>query len=168
MPVSTVVVVTALLEHRTYGFGARSCRLGGHWDHVRDRSGRTYLTKAMSQLRACSITDDEWHMLLAEMDRLLKDAEAGRLNFDTTHTKGVVCKAASVSDVLEARLDLTVNLDGERRYLRLYFSEPDDEEGLLLSLSFRHKRGGKVGLVEQNGQIAEAQERFEVWTLTRQ
>lgn len=160
--------MTGLLEHRTYGFGARSCHLGGHWRHVSDRSGRPYLTKAMSELRAGSITDDEWQMLLAEMDALLKDAEAGRLNFDTTYTKGVVCRAASASDVLEARLDLTVTLDGERRLLRLYFSEPDDEEDLLLSLSFRHKRSGRLGLAEQDGHIAEAQERFDSWVRARE
>ncbi|ERH18071.1 hypothetical protein HMPREF1549_02079 [Actinomyces johnsonii F0510] len=80
--------------------------------------------------------------------------------------KGVVCKAQSAHDVLEARLELTVNLDGEQRHLRLYFTEPDDEDRLLLSLSFRHKRGGKRGLEEQDDHIAEAQRRFESWAQT--
>ena len=121
----------------------------------------------MSELRACGISDHEWQMLLAEVQQLLQDAEAGRLNFDTTYTKGVVCKAQSAHDVLEARLELTINLDGEQRHLRLYFSEPDDEDRLLLSLSFRHKRGGRSGLEEQDLHIAEAQERFESWSQTR-
>jgi len=60
----------------------------------------------------------------------------------------------------------TVNLDGEQHHLRLYFSEPDDEDRLLLSLSFRHKRGGKRGLEEQDEHIAEAQRRFESWAQT--
>ena len=64
-------------------------------------------------------------------------------------------------------MELTVNLDGEQHYLRLYFSEPDDEDRMLLSLSFRHKRGGIIGLEEQNEHIAEAQERFESWAQTR-
>ena len=105
-------------------------------------------------------------MLLAEVQQLLRDAEAGRLNFDTTYSKGIVCKAQSAHDVLEARLELTVNLDGEQRHLRLYFTEPDDEDRLLLSLSFRHKRGGKRGLEEQDEHIAEAQRRFESWAQT--
>ena len=83
------------------------------------------------------------------------------------YTKGVVCKAQSAHDVLEARLDLTVTLDGEQRHLRLYFSEPDDEDHLLLSLSFRHKRGGGIGLEEQDQHIAEAQKRFDSWSQTR-
>ncbi|MDO5064979.1 MAG: hypothetical protein Q4E00_08325 [Actinomyces bowdenii] len=159
--------MTGLLKHPTYGYGARSCRLGGNWRHAADERNRAYLTKEMAELRARSISTDEWQMLLAEVASLLDDAMAGELNFDTTYTKGVVCKAASASDVLEARLDLTVNLDGERRLLRLYFSEPDDEDGLLLSLSFRHKRGGPLGLEEQDEHIREAQERFTVWARTR-
>lgn len=165
--VASVVTMTALLHHKVYGYGARSCRCGGYWKHAADSCGRPYLTKEMSKLRACGISEDEWQMLLAEVDKLIHDAESGRLNFDTTYSKGVVCKAQSAHDVLEARLELTVNLDGEQHHLRLYFSEPDDEDRLLLSLSFRHKRGGKSGLKEQDEHIAEAQERFESWSQTR-
>ena len=160
--------MTALLNDKVYGYGARSCRRGGYWKNAVDNRGRPYLTKEMSELRACGVSEDEWQMLLAEVHQLLQDAEAGRLNFDTTYTKGVVCKASSVHDVLEARLDLTVTLDGEQHHLRLYFSEPDDEDRLLLSLSFRHKRGGRIGLKEQDKHIAEAQRRFESWSRTRQ
>ena len=162
-----VVVVTALLNDKVYGYGARSCCIGGHWKHAVDNGGRPYLTKEMSELRACGVSDDEWQMLLAEVNQLLQDAAAGRLNFDTTYTKGVVCKAQSAHDVLEARLDLTVTLDGEQRHLRLYFSEPDDEDHLLLSLSFRHKRGEGIGLKEQDQHIDEAQKRFDSWSQTR-
>ncbi len=160
-------MMAALLHDKVYGYGARSCRLGGYWRNAVDNHWRPYLTREMSELRACGIGEDEWQMLLAEVHQLLQDAEAGRLNFDTTYTKGVVCKARSAHDVLEARLELTVDLDGERRYMRLYFSEPDDEDRLLLSLSFRHKRGGMIGLEEQDGHIAEAQERFESWSRSR-
>ena len=41
-----------------------------------------------------------------------------------------------------------------------------DEDRLLLSLSFRHKRDGMIGLEEQNEHIAEAQRRFESWAQT--
>ena len=165
--VASVVTMTALLHHKVYGYGARSCRCGGYWKHAADSCGRPYLTKEMSKLRACGISKDEWQMLLAEVDKLIRDAESGRLNYDSSYSKGVVCKAQSAHDVLEARLELTVNLDGEQHHLRLYFSEPDDEDRLLLSLSFRHKRGGKSGLEEQDVHIAEAQERFESWSQTR-
>ena len=160
-------MMTALLHHKVFGYGARSCRCGGYWKHAADIRERPYLTKEMSELRACGISEDEWQMLLAEVDKLIRDAESGRLNYDSSYSKGVVCKAQSVHDVLEARLELTVNLDGEQRHLRLYFSEPDDEDRLLLSLSFRHKRGGIIGLEEQDEHIAEAQERFESWSQTR-
>ena len=164
--VASVVTMTALLHHKVYGYGARSCRCGGYWKNAVDNRGRPYLTKEMSELRARNISEDEWQMLLAEVQQLLRDAEAGRLNFDTTYSKGIVCKAQSAHDVLEARLELTVNLDGEQRHLRLYFTEPDDEDRLLLSLSFRHKRDGMIGLEEQNEHIAEAQRRFESWAQT--
>ncbi len=160
-------MMTALLHHKVFGYGARSCRCGGYWKNAVDNRGRPYLTKEMSELRARNISEDEWQMLLAEVQQLLRDAEAGRLNYDNSYAKGVVCKAQSAHDVLEARLELTVNLDGEQHHLRLYFSEPDDEDRLLLSLSFRHKRGGKSGLEEQDVHIAEAQERFESWSQTR-
>ena len=160
-------MMTALLHHKVFGYGARSCRCGGYWKHAADIRERPYLTKEMSELRACGISEDEWQMLLAEVDKLIRDAESGRLNYDNSYAKGVVCKARSVHDVLEARLELTVNLDGEQRHLRLYFSEPDDEDRLLLSLSLRHKRGGMIGLEEQDEHIASAQRRFESWVQTR-
>ena len=160
-------MVTALLNDKVYGYGARSCCLGGYWKNAVDNRGRPYLTKEMSELRARNISENEWQMLLAEVNQLLQDAAAGHLNFDNSYNKGVVCKARSVHDVLEARMELTINLDGEQRHLRLYFSEPDDEDSLLLSLSFRHKRGGIIGLEEQDEHIAEAQERFESWSQTR-
>ena len=160
-------MMTALLHHKVYSYGARSCRCGGYWKHTADSRGRPYLTKEMSKLRACGISNDEWQMLLAEVGKLISDAESGRLNFDTTYSKGIVCKAQSAHDVLEARLELTVNLDGEQRHLRLYFTEPDDEDRLLLSLSLRHKRDGMIGLEEQDEHIAAAQGRFESWVQTR-
>ena len=165
--VASVVVMTALLHDKVYGYGARSCRCGGYWKHAIDSRGRPYLTQEMSKLRACGISEDEWQMLLAEVDKLIRGAESGRLNYDSSYSKGVVCKAQSVHDVLEARLELTINLDGEQRHLRLYFSEPDDEDRLLLSLSFRHKRGEGIGLKEQDQHIDEAQKRFDSWSQTR-
>lgn len=118
--VASVVMMTALLHHKVFGYGARSCRCGGYWKNAVDNRGRPYLTKEMSELRARNISEDEWQMLLAEVQQLLRDAEAGRLNYDNSYAKGVVCKAQSAHDVLEARLELTVNLDGEQHHLRLY------------------------------------------------
>ena len=160
-------MMTALLHHKVFGYGARSCRCGGYWKNAVDNRGRPYLTKEMSELRARNISEDEWQMLLAEVNQLLQDAAAGHLNFDNSYNKGVVCKARSVHDVLEARMELTINLDGEQRHLRLYFSEPDDEDSLLLSLSFRHKRGEGIGLKEQDQHTDEAQKRFDSWSQTR-
>ena len=147
-------MMTALLHHKVFGYGARSCRCGGYWKNAVDNRGRPYLTKEMSELRARNISEDEWQMLLAEVQQLLRDAEAGRLNYDNSYAKGVVCKAQSAHDVLEARLELTVSLDGE-------------QDRLLLSLSLRHKRGGMIGLEEQDEHIATAQRRFESWVQTR-
>ena len=76
----------------------------------------------MSELRARNISEDEWQMLLAEVQQLLRDAEAGRLNYDNSYPRASSARRQSAHDVLEARLELTVNLDGEQRHLRLYFN----------------------------------------------
>ena len=79
--------MTALLNDKVYGYGARSCRCGGYWKNAVDNRGRPYLTKEMSELRARNISEDEWQMLLAEVQQLLRDAEAGRLNYDNSYPR---------------------------------------------------------------------------------
>ncbi len=52
-------MMTALLHHKVFGYGARSCRCGGYWKNTVDNRGRPYLTKEMSELRARNISEDE-------------------------------------------------------------------------------------------------------------
>ena len=54
--VASVVVMTALLHDKVYGYAARSCCCGGYWKNAVDNQGRPYLTKGMSELRACGIS----------------------------------------------------------------------------------------------------------------
>ena len=128
----------------------------------------------MSALRS-TCSGNEWPLLVADLSRLLEDAEGGLLVFDTTNTRGEVCRPRGfknceddktrldVQEVLELRIERTFNLNDRRRHLRLYYSEPSDQPGMLLHLHLAHKASRADGLAEQNCQIIEAQRRFNAW-----
>ncbi|PHP51807.1 hypothetical protein BW737_014105 [Actinomyces ruminis] len=158
--------MSRLADDPRFGLGVRSCHQGGRREFARDERGVAYVLTEMKALRAC-ISKGEWEELLADLEDLIRAAESGELTFDSTYTKGVVChaggKVAGVEDVLEARIARTFNLDGRRRHLRLYFTEPSDFAGMLLLLGLQHKGDGELGLEEQNEHIREAQRRFDRW-----
>lgn len=175
-----------LLTSRLGDVGLRSCQQdgetigevapgdGGKWWTLLCDSGRKRFTEEVSALRStCSKV--EWRLLVADLAKLLKDAEKGLLIFDTTNTRGEVCRPRGfksceddktrldVQEVLELRIERTFNLDERRRHLRLYYSEPSDQPGMLLHLHLAHKASRADGLAEQNCQIIEAQRRFNAW-----
>lgn len=138
-----------LLTSRLGDVGLRSCQQdgetigevapgdGGKWWTLLCDSGRKRFTEEVSALRStCSKV--EWRLLVADLAKLLKDAEKGLLIFDTTNTRGEVCRPRGfksceddktrldVQEVLELRIERTFNLDERRRHLRLYYSEPSD------------------------------------------
>ena len=175
-----------LLTSRLGDVGLRSCQQdgetigevapgdGGKWWTLLCDSGRKRFTEEVSALRStCSKV--EWRLLVADLAKLLKDAEKGLLIFDTTNTRGEVCRPRGfksceddktrldVQEVLELRIERTFNLDERRRHLRLYYSEPSDQLGMLLHLHLAHKASRADGLAEQNCQIIEARRRFNTW-----
>ena len=175
-----------LLANRLGDVGLRSCQqdgetigevvpgCGGEWWTLLCDSGRKRFTEEVSALRStCSKV--EWRLLVADLAKLLKDAEKGLLIFDATNTRGEVCRPRGfknceddktrldVQEVLELRIERTFNLDDRRRHLRLYYSEPSDQLGMLLHLYLAHKASRADGLAEQNCQIIEAQRRFNAW-----
>lgn len=175
-----------LLANRLGDVGLRSCQqdgetigevvpgCGGEWWTLLCDSGRKRFTEEVSALRStCSKV--EWRLLVADLAKLLKDAEKGLLIFDTTNTRGEVCRPRGfknceddktrldVQEVLELRIERTFNLNDRRRHLRLYYSEPSDQPGMLLHLHLAHKASRADGLAEQNCQIIEAQRRFNAW-----
>jgi hypothetical protein len=175
-----------LLTSRLGDVGLRSCQQdgetigevapgdGGKWWTLLCDSGRKRFTEEVSALRStCSKV--EWRLLVADLAKLLKDAEKGLLIFDATNTRGEVCRPRGfknceddktrldVQEVLELRIERTFNLNDRRRHLRLYYSEPSDQPGMLLHLHLAHKASRADGLAEQNCQIIEAQRRFNAW-----
>ena len=175
-----------LLANRLGDVGLRSCQqdgetigevvpgCGGEWWTLMCDSGRKRFTEEVSALRStCSKV--EWRLLVADLAKLLKDAEKGLLIFDATNTRGEVCRPRGfknceddktrldVQEVLELRIERTFNLNDRRRHLRLYYSEPSDQPGMLLHLHLAHKASRADGLAEQNCQIIEAQRRFNAW-----
>jgi hypothetical protein len=175
-----------LLANRLGDVGLRSCQQdgetigevapgdGGKWWTLLCDSGRKRFTEEVSALRStCSKV--EWRLLVADLAKLLKDAEKGLLIFDATNTRGEVCRPRGfknceddktrldVQEVLELRIERTFNLNDRRRHLRLYYSEPSDQPGMLLHLHLAHKASRADGLAEQNCQIIEAQRRFNAW-----
>ena len=175
-----------LLTSRLGDVGLRSCQQdgetigevapgdGGKWWTLLCDSGRKRFTEEVSALRS-TCSGSEWPLLVADLSRLLEDAEGGLLVFDTTNTRGEVCRPRGlksceddktrldVQEVLELRIERTFNLDERRRHLRLYYSEPNDRPEMLLHLHLAHKAGSADGLAEQDCQIIEAQRRFNTW-----
>lgn len=137
-------------------------------------SGRKRFAEEVSALRS-TCSDNEWRLLIADLAKLLKAAQKGLLIFDATNTRGEVCRPRGfknceddktrldVQEVLELRIERTFNLNDRRRHLRLYYSEPSDQPGMLLHLHLAHKASRADGLAEQNCQIIEAQRRFNAW-----
>lgn len=122
------------------------------------------MIQGLREIRAKhSITDVDWNLIVEELSQLLRQAENGGLNFDADRKRGVVCQTVRCPDILEARLSRTLGVEEGRRLLRLYFTEPEAKDGLLLSLHLRDKSDGKSGLAEQDQHIDEAQEHLDRW-----
>ena len=175
-----------LLANRLGDVGLRSCQqdgetigevvpgCGGEWWTLLCDSGRKQFAEEVSALRS-TCSNNEWKLLVADLAELLEAAQKGLLIFDTTNTRGEVCRPRGfknceddkprldVQEVLELRIERTFNLDDRRRHLRLYYSEPSDQLGMLLHLYLAHKASRADGLAEQDCQIIEAQRRFNAW-----
>lgn len=145
--------------------GIRSCRNGGTWEHAREKSTqRIHFIEDLKAYKSNSgISQNEWELLLAELRALLQAAERGDLNFDSTNQKGIVCQCMSAPDVLEMRIQATINFDGSIRQARLYFAEPEVAAHQLISLSLQFKQSSTLGLAEQNQHMAAANQRLIEW-----
>lgn len=163
--------MSALLYDLTFGCGVRSCRKGGEWAHAIGPDGKSAFGRAAASLldgiRSKVVRDD----LLADIDAAMKRAERGELQFDYGQGDARVAKDVGrcwrADDVLEIRIALSHDYSGRDLLLRLYFSEPDDEEDMLLSLNLQYKAPGPLGLEEQNDHIDYAQRVFNRWARYR-
>lgn len=75
---------------------------------------------------------------------------------------GTVCKIASQQGVLEARLEGTASA-GKRLHVRLFFSEPESVDGLILLLGTLLKEDYPIGKPQQNQHAGVCQRRGDDW-----
>jgi hypothetical protein len=139
--------------------GARSC--GGHG---RNRGGlweacdATNLPAERAVIEVMSRSKDDAKLLRREMLTSMRLAEQGRL----TYGKEADVYACSSADlVLEMRFDHRVQYPDGVRAVRLYFSEPDNMPGVLLSAKLGAKPATPQGLDLQDEHMADAQARVE-------
>lgn len=140
--------------------GCRSCGLGGTWS-----SGDAELAALQAgdvrQILRSLPNDLERSMWRQETFRSTHRAEAGKLR--TAPTGDDVKKMSSTEDVLRIKLGPRRTADGTRIHTRIYFTEPDTHDGLLLGLSIRAKHDDPAGKPEQDAHAREAQDRCDRW-----
>lgn len=139
--------------------GDRSTRDGGVWGFARDDTGSCQVENEIERVFD-SIEGDEHYLASSLLDRMMSDAETGRLRFGEHEDIAVIQR---VPDLLELRLQINPeNKDLEKRFLlRLYFAEPPDVARLMLALKFGKKpRAGDPG-GRQNRHINEARQRYD-------
>lgn len=140
--------------------GARSCGSGGHWEWSRAGNGRAHVLHEFESLRRCIVSDVERNALFAELHDRMERAEQGLLQLDSG-SGGDVMQMAVAPIVLEIRLPDRHDGDGQRRHVRLYFTEADHVPVELLALKLAWKHPGAIGLEEQNEHALEAKMRAE-------
>ncbi|MDO5034643.1 MAG: hypothetical protein Q4E01_04570 [Actinomycetaceae bacterium] len=101
-----------------------------------------------------------------ELTAIVERAKEGTLTYDERSSKcGTVCQIKSQPGVLEARLETTTYGD-KSLYVRLFFSEPEDFE-LILLLGTLFKEDFPVGKDQQNLHAGKCQARGDAWITSR-
>ena len=128
----------------------RSCRrAGGEW-----RWCHEYGRGEQAALEALATNERDLSMLKREIKRLLERASRGQLRFGK---KDDVWTCTTGPSVLELRFDQRVQFPNGKRAVRLYFSEPACDEGILLMVRLAAKPASKDGLDVQDDHIREAE-----------
>lgn len=131
---------------------------GGEWEYCRNQNGSTSFFDECRDLTGWMCTIDR-NAFLAELADLLDRATKGRL-VRGNGSLADVSKMESAEVVLEIRVrQKPRNAKREKQHVRIYFTEPAHETGVLLMLHIASKRPDKMGVKEQNGHIMTAQRR---------
>lgn len=103
---------------------------------------------------------------LAQIDRLMDNAELGEVRFADRWSEGDVMRRAGCEFVIELR----PLFDGQRPFgkapgvhVRLYYAEPTLRPNGLLALKLAAKENSAAGLREQDHDIDEAADRAHAW-----
>lgn len=109
----------------------------------------------------------ESYLSLATQIKAIVDlASEGSLTYDEgSNRPGTVCKMESQVGVLEARLD-TTSYRNKRLYVRLFYSEPNEVE-LILLLGTLLKEDFPAGKAQQDVHAGICQARGDKWVTSR-
>lgn len=141
--------------------------LGGTWNPCqKENGGRFFWDEFHGFLDSLHPSDRS--LLRAEIKSKLERGQVGRLVYGEDSSADV-CLIDSARFVLELRLTnhsgfIDDDPEGEvqARHTRLYFTEPEEHDGLLLLLFLTSKCPGKIGLAEQDQHAAIAAYRADV------
>lgn len=154
--------------------GVRSCGRdgergsGGEWFHCRGprpRSLNYWITELEALLIRCSAADRK--VLKSELKRMMKGAEQGTLRFGRGEDVDQMVTAPTILELrIHRNVGVTVGLgpveeDDGSRVVRLYFTEPEHCDRMLLSakLGWKHPMGKE----EQNAHAREAADRVKAY-----
>jgi hypothetical protein len=130
--------------------GVRSCHDGGEWALCRNAAnGGNYLMSEIAQLDGVLAPADR-QLIRQELGMKWQRAKDGVLTYGAASDGGDVELMSVAPTVLELRM---ISRPGEHGALliRLYFTEPEERDSILLALKLAWKRPGPLGLEEQNG-----------------
>lgn len=136
--------------------GARSCGRGGTWQCCRgpgNRNTNYWMAEFEALLFQCSEADRR--LLRSELKRKMERATRGDLVFGKSRD---VYRIQVCPIVLELRVRSSPGTPSGKRVVRLYFSEPAHEQGMLLAAKLAWKP--PLGKAEQNEHAKEAGERI--------
>lgn len=137
--------------------GTRSCGTGGEWQCCRapgKHNTNYWLAEYEALRRQCSRADSV--LIMTELRDRMREAELGR---HTCGPHGSIDHMDADELILEIRVRSKPKFpDGDKRVLRLYFSEPAHEPGMLLAAMLAWKPD-KPGRAIQDKQIVEAGQR---------
>lgn len=142
-------------EKRSPGFaiaeppGARSCGLGGEWEHC---SGLN-MQSDLNTVKVMLDNADQFELVRRKLGNMLRDAKEGKLIYGKTED---VYQMSIEPAVLEIRLDVRAQFPDGLRKLRLYFSEPLHRPNVMVAARLRSKPATKEGLSDQNDHILES------------
>lgn len=139
--------------------GQRATRTGGKWEWPRDATGGCR-EKATAMRVLDRIEGQEKLLVRATYDRLLRDAERGRLRFGAGKD---VAALTTKPWLLELRVQVNPShKDVSRRHLlRLYFAEPSVLPAVLLALRLTPKPRAGDPAGTQDRHIREANQTYE-------
>lgn len=132
---------------------------GGRWEYC----GPPTFQSQLETLRLMVRDSREFKVLRQQLHRLMARAEIGKLTYGKSDD---VVEIRREPSVLELRLTTTVQFPNEKRKVRLYFSEPDLLDGVLLASKIAGKPATEAGLDLQDEHTEYAFEMMKVFLVT--